>query len=97
MILRSLTILSLKNYTITTSYYHIDWFYYYAVYYGLANDFTDFHSYSNIYGYYDSTWKTYAKISKHTQAEIANFSGLLGRVLTEMRLVKFLILNKRIK
>ncbi|WP_145441837.1 ABC transporter ATP-binding protein [Staphylococcus hominis] len=28
------------------------------------------------------------KISKHTQAEIANFSGLLGRVLTEMRLVK---------
>ena len=47
--------------TITTSYYHIDWFYYYAVYYGLANDFTDFHSYSNIYGYYDSTWKTYAK------------------------------------
>lgn len=28
------------------------------------------------------------KTSKHTQAEIANFSGLLGRVLTEMRLVK---------
>jgi len=28
------------------------------------------------------------KISKHTQAENANFSGLLGRVLTEMRLVK---------
>ncbi|OFQ11300.1 antibiotic ABC transporter ATP-binding protein [Staphylococcus sp. HMSC072E01] len=28
------------------------------------------------------------KISKHTQSEIANFSGLLGRVLTEMRLVK---------
>ncbi|MHB7918681.1 ABC transporter ATP-binding protein [Staphylococcus hominis] len=28
------------------------------------------------------------KISKHTQTEIANFSGLLGRVLTEMRLVK---------
>lgn len=28
------------------------------------------------------------KISKHTQAKIANFSGLLGRVLTEMRLVK---------
>lgn len=28
------------------------------------------------------------KISKHTQAEIANFSGLLGRVLTEIRLVK---------
>lgn len=28
------------------------------------------------------------KISKHTQAEIANFSGLLGRVLIEMRLVK---------
>ncbi|OFN24914.1 antibiotic ABC transporter ATP-binding protein [Staphylococcus sp. HMSC072H03] len=28
------------------------------------------------------------KISKYTQAEIANFSGLLGRVLTEMRLVK---------
>ena len=80
MILRSLTILSLKITTITTSYYHIDWFYYYAVYYGLANDFTDFHSYSNIYGYYDSTWKTYAKISKHTQAEIANFSGLLGRI-----------------
>ncbi|MDY5059854.1 ABC transporter ATP-binding protein [Staphylococcus simulans] len=28
------------------------------------------------------------KISTRTQAEIANFSGLLGRVLTEMRLVK---------
>lgn len=28
------------------------------------------------------------KISTKTQAEIANFSGLLGRVLTEMRLVK---------
>ena len=28
------------------------------------------------------------KISKHTQAEIDNFSGLLCRVLTEMRLVK---------
>ena len=28
------------------------------------------------------------KISRHTQSEIANFSGLLGRVLTEMRLVK---------
>lgn len=27
-------------------------------------------------------------ISKKTQSEIANFSGLLGRVLTEMRLVK---------
>ncbi|MDU6180837.1 MAG: ABC transporter ATP-binding protein, partial [Staphylococcus lugdunensis] len=27
-------------------------------------------------------------ISKNTQTEIANFSGLLGRVLTEMRLVK---------
>ena len=29
-----------------------------------------------------------AKISTNTQSEIANFSGLLGRVLTEMRLVK---------
>ena len=28
------------------------------------------------------------KISTNTQSEIANFSGLLGRVLTEMRLVK---------
>lgn len=28
------------------------------------------------------------KISMNTQTEIANFSGLLGRVLTEMRLVK---------
>ncbi|WP_323703929.1 ABC transporter ATP-binding protein [Mammaliicoccus sp. Dog046] len=28
------------------------------------------------------------KISKETQTEIANFSGILGRVLTEMRLVK---------
>ena len=28
------------------------------------------------------------RISTRTQAEIANFSGLLGRVLTEMRLVK---------
>ncbi|UXR78662.1 MULTISPECIES: ABC transporter ATP-binding protein [unclassified Staphylococcus] len=28
------------------------------------------------------------KISKNTQSEIAEFSGLLGRVLTEMRLVK---------
>lgn len=28
------------------------------------------------------------KISRHTQSEIAEFSGLLGRVLTEMRLVK---------
>ncbi len=28
------------------------------------------------------------KISTSTQSEIANFSGLLGRVLTEMRLVK---------
>ncbi|MEQ6044556.1 ABC transporter ATP-binding protein [Staphylococcus saccharolyticus] len=28
------------------------------------------------------------RISTHTQSEIANFSGLLGRVLTEMRLVK---------
>ena len=28
------------------------------------------------------------RISKSTQSEIANFSGLLGRVLTEMRLVK---------
>ncbi|MCA2501050.1 ABC transporter ATP-binding protein [Staphylococcus xylosus] len=32
--------------------------------------------------------KIMEKISKKTQAEIANFSGLLGRVLTEMRLVK---------
>src|SRR5699024_4222434 len=32
--------------------------------------------------------KIMQKISKKTQAEIANFSGLLGRVLTEMRLVK---------
>ena len=28
------------------------------------------------------------RISTNTQTEIANFSGLLGRVLTEMRLVK---------
>ncbi|PTI39482.1 ABC transporter ATP-binding protein [Staphylococcus casei] len=32
--------------------------------------------------------KVMQNISKKTQAEIANFSGLLGRVLTEMRLVK---------
>lgn len=32
--------------------------------------------------------KVMQKISTKTQAEIANFSGLLGRVLTEMRLVK---------
>src|SRR5699024_1349958 len=32
--------------------------------------------------------KSMGKISKATQTEIANFSGLLGRVLTEMRLVK---------
>ncbi|QLK85435.1 ABC transporter ATP-binding protein [Staphylococcus sp. 17KM0847] len=32
--------------------------------------------------------KIMQKISKNTQTEIANFSGLLGRVLTEMRLVK---------
>ena len=32
--------------------------------------------------------KIMQNISKKTQAEIANFSGLLGRVLTEMRLVK---------
>ncbi|HAR6321640.1 TPA: ABC transporter ATP-binding protein [Staphylococcus pseudintermedius] len=32
--------------------------------------------------------KIMQKISTNTQTEIANFSGLLGRVLTEMRLVK---------
>ena len=32
--------------------------------------------------------KIMQNISKKTQSEIANFSGLLGRVLTEMRLVK---------
>lgn len=32
--------------------------------------------------------KLMQKISSNTQSEIANFSGLLGRVLTEMRLVK---------
>ncbi|KRG09246.1 ABC transporter ATP-binding protein [Staphylococcus sp. NAM3COL9] len=32
--------------------------------------------------------KVMQNISKKTQSEIANFSGLLGRVLTEMRLVK---------
>ena len=32
--------------------------------------------------------KIMQRISKKTQAEIADFSGLLGRVLTEMRLVK---------
>ncbi|MGV3042946.1 ABC transporter ATP-binding protein [Staphylococcus rostri] len=32
--------------------------------------------------------KVMQKISKNTQSEIAEFSGLLGRVLTEMRLVK---------
>ncbi|EKU48624.1 ABC transporter ATP-binding protein [Staphylococcus massiliensis] len=32
--------------------------------------------------------KVMQRISKDTQSEIANFSGLLGRVLTEMRLVK---------
>ncbi|GGI42739.1 ABC transporter ATP-binding protein [Mammaliicoccus stepanovicii] len=32
--------------------------------------------------------KQMGKISKETQTEIAKFSGLLGRVLTEMRLVK---------
>lgn len=32
--------------------------------------------------------KVMQNVSKKTQAEIANFSGLLGRVLTEMRLVK---------
>ncbi|PCF87771.1 ABC transporter ATP-binding protein [Staphylococcus intermedius] len=32
--------------------------------------------------------KIIQKISTNTQTEIANFSGLLGRVLTEMRLVK---------
>lgn len=32
--------------------------------------------------------KSMGKISKATQTEIANFSGILGRVLTEIRLVK---------
>ena len=37
--------------------------------------------------HHDSTRSQNAKISMNTQTEIANFSGL-GRVLTEMRLVK---------
>ena len=36
----------------------------------------------------DPLGRVMQKISTNTQSEIANFSGLLGRVLTEMRLVK---------
>ncbi|MBA8779440.1 ABC transporter ATP-binding protein [Staphylococcus schleiferi subsp. coagulans] len=39
--------------------------------------------------------KIMQKISTNTQTEIANFSGLLGRVLTEMRLVKVANTEKR--
>ena len=60
----------------------------YVVHYGLANDIINIYCNSDIYGNNDSIRSQNAKISMNTQTEIANFSGLLGRVLTEMRLVK---------
>lgn len=62
--------------------------YSYVVHYGLANDIINIYCNSDIYGNNDSIRSQNAKISMNTQTEIANFSGLLGRVLTEMRLVK---------
>lgn len=64
------------------------WIHSYVVHYGLANDIINIYCNSDIYGNNDSIRSQNAKISMNTQTEIANFSGLLGRVLTEMRLVK---------
>ena len=51
-------------------------------------NFINIYYYSCIYFNHRSSRTCDAKISTNTQSEIANFSGLLGRVLTEMRLVK---------
>ena len=67
------------------------WIHSYVVHYGLANDIINIYCNSDIYGNNDSIRSQNAKISMNTQTEIANFSGLLGRVLTEMRLVKYRI------
>ena len=64
----------------TTSSYNAHWVNRHAIYYGLANDIINIYCYSDIYGDHDSTRRKMQKISMNTQTEIANFSGLLGRV-----------------
>ena len=80
--------LFLKNYLIYTFSINVSWISRYAIYHGLENDVINVYYHSYFCTYHDSIRSCDAKISTSTQTEIANFSGLLGRVLTEMRLVK---------